>query len=393
MKYSKSLLTFTLLLLMRSGFSQNSVALQQTEQVISPFKSELSSTDVRTILKAVADWQINIPLTHEPGDWTNGALYAGMVDYASIAGNDIYYKWLRGIADKLKWTYYIHENPLRRYHADDYCVGQAYIELYRKYHDKNMIKPIRAYLDQMLKDPAKGDLKFVNTKDYWATQRWSWCDALFMGPAVWAKMGNVTHKKKYLDFMYSEYKATTDYLYDKEESLYFRDSNYFTRKEANGAKVFWGRGNGWVFAGLPIIIRELPANYQNRDFFIKIYKDMAARLLTLQQPDGSWHASLLDPASYPNPEMSATAFFVYGFVWGINNGYLEKDKYLPVVVNGWKAMVSAVWPDGKVGFIQPIGADPKAVTREMTEVYGVGGFLMAGSEICRMIEKGNSISK
>ncbi len=393
MKYSKSLLTFTLLLLMRSGFSQNSVALQQAEQVISPFKSELSSTDVRTILKAVADWQINIPLTHEPGDWTNGALYAGMVDYASIAGNDIYYKWLRGIADKLKWTYYIHENPLRRYHADDYCVGQAYIELYRKYHDKNMIKPIRAYLDQMLKDPAKGDLKFVNTKDYWATQRWSWCDALFMGPAVWAKMGNVTHKKKYLDFMYSEYKATTDYLYDKEESLYFRDSNYFTRKEANGAKVFWGRGNGWVFAGLPIIIRELPANYQNRDFFTKIYKDMAARLLTLQQPDGSWHASLLDPASYPNPEMSATAFFVYGFVWGINNGYLEKDKYLPVVVNGWKAMVSAVWPDGKVGFIQPIGADPKAVTREMTEVYGVGGFLMAGSEICRMIEKENSISK
>jgi unsaturated rhamnogalacturonyl hydrolase len=393
MKYSKSLLTFALLLLMRSGFSQNAVALQQTEQVISPFKSELSSADVRTILKAVADWQINTPLTHEPGDWTNGALYAGMVDYASIAGDDTYYKWLRGIADKLKWTYYIHENPLRRYHADDYCVGQAYIELYRKYHDKNMIKPIRAYLDQMLKDPAKGDLKFVNTKDYWATQRWSWCDALFMGPAVWAKMGNVTHKKKYLDFMYSEYKATTDYLYDKEESLYFRDSNYFTRKEANGAKVFWGRGNGWVFAGLPIIIRELPANYQNRDFFTKIYKEMAARLLTLQQPDGSWHASLLDPASYPNPEMSATAFFVYGFVWGINNGYLEKDKYLPVVVNGWKAMVSAVWPDGKVGFIQPIGADPKAVTREMTEVYGVGGFLMAGSEICRMIEKGNSISK
>jgi unsaturated rhamnogalacturonyl hydrolase len=393
MKYSKSILTFALLLMMRSGFSQNAAARQQTEQVVSPFKLELNSTDVRTVLKAVADWQVNTPLTHEPGDWTNGALYAGMVDYATVAGDDTYYKWLRGIADKLKWTYYIHENPLRRYHADDYCVGQFYIELYRKFHDKNMIKSIRAYLDQMLKDPAKGDLKFVNTKDYWATQRWSWCDALFMGPTVWAKMGNVTHKKKYFDFMYSEYKATTDYLYDKEDSLYFRDSNYFTRKEANGAKVFWGRGNGWVFTGLPIIIRELPAKYRNRDFFIRIYKEMAARILTLQQPDGSWHASLLDPASYPNPEMSATSFFIYGFAWGINNGYLEKDKYYPAMVRGWKAMVSAVWSDGKVGFIQPIGADPKAVTREMTEVYGVGGFLMAGSEICRMIEKVNIISK
>lgn len=378
---------------MRSGFSQNAPVSQQADQTLSPFKAELTSNDIRTVLKAVADWQLKTPLTHEPGDWTNGALYAGMVDYASIASDDTYYKWLRGMADKLKWNYFVHQNPLRRYHADDYCVGQTYIELYRKYHDKNMIVPIRAYLDQMLKDPAKGDLKFVNTKEYWATQRWSWCDALFMGPTVWAKMGNVTHKKKYFDFMYSEYKATTDYLYDKEESLYFRDSNYFTRKEANGAKVFWGRGNGWVFAGLPIIIRELPSNYKYREYFIGIYKEMAAKLLALQQPDGSWHASLLDPASYPNPEMSATAFFVYGFAWGINNGFLEKDKYMPAVVNGWKAMVSAVWPDGKVGFIQPIGADPKAVTREMTEVYGVGGFLMAGSEICRMIEKGNSKTK
>jgi rhamnogalacturonyl hydrolase YesR len=74
--------------------------------------------------------------------------------------------------------------------------------------------------------------------------------------------------------------------------------------------------------------------------------------------------------------------------WGINNGYLETEKYLPAVVKGWKTMVAAVWPDGKLGFVQPIGADPKAVTREMTEVYGVGGFLMAGTEITKLIDKG-----
>ena len=285
-------------------------------------------------------------------------------------------------------SYNVRTNPLGRYHADDYCVSQTYIELYRKYKDKNMIKPLRAYFDKILKDPAKGDLKFVNTKEYWSTQRWSWCDALFMGPTVWAKMSNVTGKKKYRDFMFREYKAATDYLYDKDEDLYFRDSNYFTSKEANGAKVFWGRGNGWVFAGLPIIIRELPAKYEHKDYFVTIYKAMAAKLLSLQSVDGFWHASLLDPSSYPNPEMSATAFFVYGMAWGINNGYLDKEKYLPVVVKGWKSMVTSVWPDGKVGFIQPIGADPKSVTKEMTEVYGVGGFLMAGTEITRLIDKG-----
>jgi rhamnogalacturonyl hydrolase YesR len=380
MKGNKIILSVILLTGSFSVFSQEPITIY--------FKSDFNKTNVKTVLKAVADWQIKTPLTHELADWTNAALYAGMIDWAGIADDNSYYEWLKGISERTGWTYCFRENPLGKYHADDYCIGQTYIELYRKYRDKNMIKPMMAYFDLIIKNPATGELKFENTKDYWSTQRWSWCDALFMGPPVWAKMANVTGKKKYLDFMYKEYKATTDYLYDKDEDLYFRDSNYFTKKEANGAKVFWGRGNGWVFAGLPIIIRELPAKYEHKDYFITIYKKMAAKLLKLQSPDGFWHASLLDPASYPNPEMSATAFFVYGMAWGINNGYLDKATYLPAIVKGWESMVASVWPDGKVGFIQPVGADPKSVTREMTEVYGVGGFLMAGTEITRLIDKG-----
>jgi len=380
MKTNKSILTTVLIICSLSVFAQ--------EQTIPSFKSDINKTDIKTVLKVVADWQVKTPLTHDLADWTNGALYAGMVEWAGISGDNSYYEWLKGISEKNRWSYMVRKNPLGRYHADDYCVGQTYIELYRRYKDKKMIKPMRAYLDQIIKDPAKGDLKFVNTNDYWSTQRWSWCDALFMGPTVWAKMANITGRKKYLDFMYNEYKATTDYLYDKDEDLYFRDSNYFTRKESNGAKVFWGRGNGWVFAGLPIIIRELPAGYEHKDYFVTIYKEMAAKLLSLQSADGFWHASLLDPASYPNPEMSATAFFVYGLAWGVNNGYLDRTTYLPAIIKGWKSMVTSVWPDGKVGFIQPIGADPKSVTKEMTEVYGVGGFLMAGTEITRLIDKG-----
>jgi unsaturated rhamnogalacturonyl hydrolase len=360
------------------------------DQTATSFSDELNIAAVKKVLKAVADWQIKTPLTHHELDWTNAALYAGMADWAAIAGDMKYYEWLKSIGEKNGWKYYEHpKQPQRRYHADDYCVSQMYIELYRKYKDKKMIEPTRTYLDQILKDPAKGELVFKSTVEgYSSQQRWSWCDALFMAPTVWAKMGKVTKQEKYFDFMYQEYKFTTEYLYDKEEDLYYRDSNYFTRKEANGAKVFWGRGNGWVFAGLPIIIRELPKKYANREYFVTIYKEMAAKLLSLQDPSGCWHASLLDPASYPNPEMSATSFFVFGMAWGINNGYLEKEKYLPAVIKGWKIMVSAIWPDGKLGFVQPIGADPKSVTREMTEVYGIGGFLMAGTEITKLIDKG-----
>lgn len=369
-----------MMIISSSAFSQ--------EQAAKPFKDDINKSDIKNILKAVADWQIKTPLAHSPADWTNGALYAGMVEWAGISGDDAYYTWLKGMAEKNSWSYNVSSNPLRRYFADDYCVGQVYIELYRKYKDKKMIESMRTYLDKILKDPATGSLEFKNTDKYWSIQRWSWCDALFMGPTVWAKMANVTGRKKYLNFMYQEYKATSDYLYDKAEFLYYRDSRYFTKKEANGTKVFWGRGNGWVFAGLPIIIRELPSKFVHKDYFVTIYKEMAAKILSLQSEDGYWHASLYDPASYPNPEMSATAFFVYGMAWGVNNGYLDKEKYLPAIIKGWKSMVASVWPDGKVGFIQPVGADPKSVTREMTEVYGVGGFLMAGTEITRLIDKG-----
>ena len=63
---------------------------------------------------------------------------------------------------------------------------------------------------------------------------------------------------------------------------------------------------------------------------------------------------------------------------------LPADKFMPVIEKGWNALLSAVEEDGKLGYVQPIGADPKKVTRQMTEVYGPGAFLLAGTEIYRM---------
>jgi unsaturated rhamnogalacturonyl hydrolase len=356
------------------------------ETITSSDSSLFTEVSVKEIMKKVADWQMANPPGRHKADWTNGALYAGFVEWAAIAGNEVYYQWLKDIGEKCNWTYFIHDKPSRRYHADDYCVGQMYIELYRKYKDKRMIKPIKSYLDQIMNDPAMGPLTFGRTGNYSSQQRWSWCDALFMAPPVWAKIGNVSGKKKYFDFMFSEYKATTDLLFDKDENLFFRDTRYFDKREANQEKVFWGRGNGWVFAGLPLILRELPDKYENKEFFITLYQKMAARIISLQDTAGYWHASLLDPDSYPQPEMSATGFFVSGLAWGINNGYLERDTYLPHAIKGWEAMVQSVWPDGKVGFVQPVGSSPVTVTKDMTDVYGVGAFLLGGVEIWKMLE-------
>jgi rhamnogalacturonyl hydrolase YesR len=340
----------------------------------------ITKAGIKSDMKMVADWQIAHKFTYPEYDWTAGALYAGMAEWAKIAGNDTYWNYLKGVGTRLNWG----TGP-RLYHADDLCVGQMYVELYRKYDKKFMIQPTLSKITYITDYPSTVSLEFKDNNN--STDRWSWCDAIFMGPTVWAKMYNVTKDKRYSKFLDHEFKATTDYLYDKDEHLYYRDSRYFIQTEKNGKKVFWGRGNGWVFAGLCCILTELPKDYKNRKMYEKVYLAMAEKLTSLQGSDGYWHASLLDPESYPNPETSASGFNCYGLAWGINNGYLPKEKYLPVVVKAWDALVHSVDPDGKLCWVQPIGADPKKVTREMTDIYGVGAFLLAGTEMVKLLDK------
>jgi rhamnogalacturonyl hydrolase YesR len=213
---------------------------------------------------------------------------------------------------------------------------------------------------------------------------WSWCDALFMAPPVWAALSAATGDPKYLDYMDQEWWSTAGHLYDKEEQLYFRDSNFFDKRESNGKKVFWGRGNGWVLAGLARVLEVMPKDYPTRAKYEKLFQGMAAKIASLQQGDGLWRASLLDPDRYPVKETSASGFYCYGLAWGINQGLLDRKTYLPKVIHAWDALTACVHPDGKLGNVQPIGADPQKVTDDMTEVYGVGAFLLAGTEMLKL---------
>jgi unsaturated rhamnogalacturonyl hydrolase len=180
--------------------------------------------------------------------------------------------------------------------------------------------------------------------------------------------------------------VTTDFLYDKTEHLYFRDSSYFDRREANGRKVFWSRGNGWVFAGLVRVLEAMPADAPQRPRYVQLYRDMAAKLITIQQPDGLWRSSLLDPNAWPAKETSGTGFFCYGLAWGINHGLLDQAVYRPAVVKAWQGLVGCVHDDGMLGSVQPIGAAPDKVSPDLTENYGAGAFLLAGSEMLKMLK-------
>tara|TARA_R110002050_G_scaffold59259_2_gene132622 strand:- start:76360 stop:77472 length:1113 start_codon:yes stop_codon:yes gene_type:complete len=341
---------------------------------------EINPAEVKNSMQKVADWQIahyadlysGDKEPHHPLDWTNGALYVGMVKWAAMADDDKYYDWLKAVGEENKWKLYD-----RKYHADDHTVGQLYMDLYRKYHDKKMIEPTIEQFNFIMLHPAQTSLHW-NTPYH--QDRWNWCDALFMSPPVWAKLYMVTGEKKYLDFMMTEYKATTDFLFDKKESLYYRDENYMGELD-HGTKIFWSRGNGWVFAGLVNIMNELDPKSKEYNYFKGIYKKMADKLLKIQTPEGHWSMSLLGQAFYPTPETSGSSFFIYGLAWGINNEILDEEIYAPAVKKGWNAMVSHVTKEGMLGYVQPIGAAPGKAWPDKTEVYGTGAFLSAGTEV------------
>ena len=349
-------------------------------------QSNFNKTEIKSIMKRVADWQIANPATgaeHDDLNWTYAALYMGMIDWAELTekedGDSQYYNWLLKIGRRNAW-----QMGKYMYHADFIAVGQVFLEMYQKYNDRNMMLPTLARTEFVINHPSASTLE-LDYRNMASLERWSWCDALFMAPPVYAKMYMLTNDWKYIEFMNREYKATYDYLFDKEEELFYRDHRYFKQKEANGKKVFWGRGNGWVLGGLCEILQTLPRNNMHRQFYQDLFITLSNRIVQLQGKDGYWHASLLDPDSYPSPETSATGFIVYALAYGVNEGLLDKTVMMPAIEKGWKALVKAVEKDGKLGYVQPIGADPKKVTREMTEVYGAGAFLLAGNQIYKMV--------
>jgi rhamnogalacturonyl hydrolase YesR len=333
----------------------------------------LNPADVRAIMEKVADWQIANPSEHHPADWTQGAYYAGLVEMAKISRSKKYYKELLDIGNKNEWKLHT-----RTYVADDHCVGQMYLEMYRKFCKPEMLEHTKRQFDFILLHKPTTNLKVGSP---YCTDRWCWCDALFMAPPVWAKLAAITERHEYLEYMNKQWWATTNYLLDKEENLYYRDSNYFNKCENNGEKVFWSRGNGWVYAGLARVIEELPEKYKHRKKYIKLFKKMSAKIIQIQPESGLWHASLLDPESYPQIETSGSGFFCFGLAYGINTGILDPQKYLPPTLKAWQALTECVHNDGMLGYVQPTGEAPKTVTADMTEVYGTGAFLLAGSQI------------
>lgn len=332
---------------------------------------------IKTTMKKVVDWQLKHP-KHKPTDWTNGAFYSGVFAAYETTGSTEILDSLMALGERTGWQ------PGPRYdHADDIAICQTYINLYRLKKDRRMIQPTIDTVQKMSRVPGHEIQK--NGISWW------WCDALFMAPPVLAQLGKTLNDPSYYTLNDSLFRQTYKLLYNESEHLFARDGSYLWnaagegKRESNGKKIFWSRGNGWVMGGLVQLLNELPASHPSRNGYVTLFRQMSERLLALQQPDGLWRSSLLDPDAYPGGEGSGSGFDCYALAWGVNQGILDRKTYLPAVQKAWTGLTTLVSPEGRVGWVQPIGGDPRRnFNADSWEVYGTGAFLLAGSEVIKL---------
>lgn len=340
----------------------------------------------------LADWQLGqmhgstvsraTGETKNPRAWEQAAFWVGMTALADAGGPPRIRQAILDMGAANQWL--PGEKP---YFADDHAITQSYLWAARNGAGEGARTPARRTFDRVINEPAITSLAFqIPPQGYGAAEclkRWCWCDALFMAPPAFVEMSLQTGDARYRDFAMREFWATTDFLYDPAEHLYYRDSRFFERRDAQGRKEFWSRGNGWVFAGMARTIGLLEKGSADRHRMEGLFLQMAARLKDLQKPDGYWAPSLLAPEGSP-PETSGTGFYTYGLAWGINAGLLPRAEYEPAARRGWAALQRGIQPDGRLGYVQQVSDRPEKVEPGDTQYYGVGAFLLAATQIAAL---------
>ena len=350
--------------------------------------SAASSASARAALELANNhWQA----TNAPQQWPFwdiAAYHSGNMEAYAVTGNPAWLAystqwaehngWSSARSDvKAEWKYSYGETADHVLFGDWQISFQTYLDLYRLDPAKDRRKIARA-LEVM------GYQISTPNNDYW----W-WADGLYMVMPVMTKLYKTTGDVRYLDKLHEYFLFADTLMFDPAAGLYYRDAKYVypKHKSANGGKDFWSRGDGWVFAGLAKVLADLPPTHASHALFLSRFRSMAQALKPLQQAEGYWTRSVLDPQQAPGRETSGTAFFTYAYLWGMNHGVLDKADYGPVAERGWHYLSTiALQPNGKVGYVQPIGerAIPgQVVDQESTGPFGVGAFLLAAAEMVR----------
>jgi unsaturated rhamnogalacturonyl hydrolase len=212
-------------------------------------------------------------------------------------------------------------------HVDNTVFGAVPLEIYiQTKQDK--------YLDM---GKSMADKEWANpTPDGLTDQTRFWIDDMYMITIVQLQAYRATGDTKYLDRAALEMSSYLDKLQQPNGLFYHAPDTPF----------FWGRGDGWVAAGMTEMLSSLPKNHPQRAHILASYQKMMQSLLKYQDKDGMWHQLIDHPESYP--ETSSTGMFTFAMVSGVKNGWLDKKTYAPGARKGWLGLVSYIEPNGDI---------------------------------------------
>lgn len=321
-------------------------------------------------------------ITQDPGNprlitWNGATYYTGLLEAWKYTHEEKYLKQLKEVGESFKWKLYPkHQNST----ANNLLIGDIYLSMYQRKGELKQVVALKKEISRIMGSP-------FTCGDYW----W-WVDALFMGPPTFVLLSQVTGTPDYLDFMHEKWQLVYEDLYDGEEHLFYRDSNWVYNPvdtntfTSSGGKIFWSRGNGWAVGGICRLLNYIPEGHPYRKFYMKTLKRMLRTIASYQQGDGLWTTNIIEKNDFPDTETSGSALFCYAMAWGINNGVLREKKYAPHVRQAWAGLVGNFRPEGYLGKCQVVSHQPGNVAVDDTDWFGQGLLLLAAVEVLKMVD-------
>lgn len=212
-------------------------------------------------------------------------------------------------------------------HVDATVFGSVPLEIYLQTNNRKYLELGLRFADEQWNNPTPEGL---------TSQTRYWIDDMYMITMIQTQAFRATSDVKYLDRAAHEMTIYLDKLQQPNGLFY----------HAPDVPFYWGRGNGWMAAGMTELLRSLPESHIHYARILKGYRMMMASLLQYQGADGMWRQLIDHPEAWP--ESSCTGMFAFAMITGVKNGWLEADVYGPAARKGWLALVSYIDENGDV---------------------------------------------
>lgn len=311
-------------------------------------------------------------------NWIEATFHLGSLEAYKATGDMKYYDHTYHYAEGFSWEC---NSGVNTTYLDDIASSMVYCVLH---------------------DLAPVDYKLAGVKealDYtynYGMLDYSWVDEIYMVGLAQTYLSQATNDSKYSEIDLASYLFYRKEFFNVDDLLWYRDAKYVHESDnplgqsTNGKKVYWGRGNAWVYVSLAQRMEYMDHDDPAYEVYKNDFLMMSEGLKRVVREDGVWNPNLGDPNDYPGKEMTGTGGFLYGMSMGIRLGLLDAKTYIPVVQKAYDTITSmCIREDGLLGYCQPVGWQPdgygnEEAMKESTNAFGVGLMLMGLSQFSRL---------